>query len=159
MAIFKEMLGSGVDHIEKGVSDFDSWSKLMVDDLGPKVRPFLRDIMEWSIVLTCNKAEKSHQKTNCWDFQRCGREAEGARAKELGICPAYLEINLDGIHEGKNGGRACWIVDRTKCGGRIKRTFVPKFIICRLCDFRKSVIHEESKNFIVSDDFMKMLIR
>jgi hypothetical protein len=35
MAIFKEMLEIGVNHLENSVSNFDSWSKLMIDVLGP----------------------------------------------------------------------------------------------------------------------------
>jgi hypothetical protein len=158
MAIFKEMLARGVYHIENSVSDFATWSKLMIVDLGPNVKPYLRDIMEWSNVLAHKKAEASHLKRNCWDYYRCGKQAEGDHGKKHDVCPAYLETKLNGVHNGMNGGRACWIVADTMCGGRIKRTLVPKFIVCNLCDFKKTVISEESQNFVVSDDFMKMLI-
>jgi len=26
---------------------------------------------------------------NCWEFMKCGREKGGAKATDLGICPAY----------------------------------------------------------------------
>jgi len=28
---------------------------------------------------------------NCWEFKKCGREKGGAKAKELGLWPAYLK--------------------------------------------------------------------
>lgn len=158
MAIFKEIVTIGVYHIENGTRNFSSWSKLMIDDLGPKIQPHLKDIMEWSVVLAHKNAALSTLKRNCWDYYGCEREAKGNSGKDSDVCPACLEAKLNGIHGGRNGGRACWIVKGTTCGSRIKRMFVPKFIICELCDFKKSVMDEESKNFIVSDDFMKMLI-
>lgn len=158
MAILKEMLAVGAYYIEHGVSNFDSWSKLMIDDFGTNARPFLKNVMEWSIVMAHKKEERLHVKRNCWDFCGCGKQGDGNHGEEPGICPAFLETKLNGIHGGKNGGRACWMVAGTKCGSRIKRIFVPKFIVCKICDFRKTVIHEESQNFVVSDDFMKMLL-
>jgi len=158
MAIFKEMVKIGVYHIQNGVSNFASWSNLMIHELGPNVQPHLKDIMEWSIVLAHKKAETSPLKRNCWDYYRCRRQAKDDDGKEHDVCPVYLETKLNGVHDGKNGGRACWVVAGTKCGGRIKRIVVPKFIACKVCDFKKTVIREESKNFIVSDDFMKMFI-
>lgn len=158
MSLFKEMLETGVNHVEAGAINFDAWSALMIDDLGPKVRPYLRDIMEWSVVLAHKGRDTSPLKLNCWDFFHCDKQAAGIDEKHAHVCPACLEAKLNGIHGGKNGGRACWVVKGTKCGGRITRTFIPKFIICRLCEFRRIVINEESSDFIVSDDFMKMLI-
>ena len=155
MAIFKKMLEMGVYHIENNTSNFAIWSKLMIDDLGPNVKPYLRDIMEWSIVLAHKKTEASYLKRNCWDYYRCGKQSNG---KKHDVCPAYLETKLNGVHDGKNGGRACWVVAGTKCGGIVKRTLIPKFIVCKLCDFKEIVMSEESHNFIVSDDFMKMLV-
>ena len=26
---------------------------------------------------------------NCWEFMKCGREADGRKVGELGVCPAY----------------------------------------------------------------------
>jgi hypothetical protein len=158
MGILKEMVARGSYYIETGTADLDSWSKLMIDDLGPNVKPYLKDIMEWSIVLAHKKADASNLKRNCWDYYRCRKQSEGNHVKEHDVCPAYFETKLHGIHDGKNGGRACWIVAGTKCGGRIKRTLVPKFIVCKLCGFKKIVISEESQNFVVSDDFMKNLM-
>ncbi len=158
MGILKEMVAIGAYYVESGVSDFDSWSKLMIDDLGPNVRPCLKDIMEWSVVMAHQRDNSSHLKKNCWEYYKCGKLAESNHGKEFGGCPAYREIQLNGIHGGKNGGRVCWIISGTKCGGRIKRTFIPKSMVCKFCDFKKIVIHEERHNFIVSDEFMKMLI-
>ena len=42
-------------------------------------------------------------KQNCWEVKKCGREPNGAKAVELGVCVAASEIKVNGIHSGKNG--------------------------------------------------------
>jgi HD-GYP domain-containing protein (c-di-GMP phosphodiesterase class II) len=64
---------------------------------------------------------------NCWEFMRCGREVGGAKAGELGVCPAYPDH-----------GRHCARVAGTLCGGEIQGTFARKFGNCRKCRFYMS---------------------
>ncbi len=55
------------------------------------------------------------KKLNCWEMKNCGREPGGAHANNLGICSATVETRLDGIHDGRNAGRSCWVVAGTPC--------------------------------------------
>ena len=55
-------------------------------------------------------------KTNCWEFKNCGREPEGVKVHELGVCPATVEERLDGTNLGRKGGRPCWAVAGSMCG-------------------------------------------
>ncbi len=89
-------------------------------------------------------------KINCWEFKQCGREQGGRRAAELGVCPAAIDGRLDGIHEGKNAGRACWIMAGTLCGGQVQGTFANKFKNCEVCDFYKTVKLSEGGEFHLS---------
>lgn len=89
------------------------------------------------------------KKKNCWEFKNCGRQPGGGREKELGICKAAMETRLDGVHGGKNAGRACWVVAGTLCGGQVQGTFAKKYGNCEVCDFYKSVREEEGPNFVV----------
>ena len=57
---------------------------------------------------------------NCWEFKKCGREPGGAKVAELGECPAASYRILDGQNHGTNGGRMCWLVDKTLCGAKIQ---------------------------------------
>jgi hypothetical protein len=50
-------------------------------------------------------------KQNCWEYKKCGREPNGLKALELGICPASTEKKIDKVNSGKNGGRACWALN------------------------------------------------
>lgn len=59
-------------------------------------------------------------KLNCWQVKKCGREPGGAKTAELGICPAAAEVALSGTNGGKNGGRACWAIAGTLCGGKVQ---------------------------------------
>jgi hypothetical protein len=80
----------------------------------------------------------------------CGREPGGRRAQEIGICPASVEIRLDGVHDGTNAGRSCWMIAGTLCGGDIQGTFAKKYKNCSACEFYSRVREEESPYFQLS---------
>lgn len=96
-------------------------------------------------------------KKNCWEFKGCGREPGGSRVGEDGICPATTTDKLNGVHEGKNAGRACWVVAGTYCGGIVQGTFAKKFDNCVKCDFYNKVKAEETPNFQLSATLIGML--
>lgn len=82
-------------------------------------------------------------KLNCWEFKRCGRQPGGARVSELGVCPAATETRVDGVNGGANGGRCCWVIVGTLCGGQVQGSFVTKVSSCLKCDFNNQVVMEE----------------
>ena len=90
------------------------------------------------------------KKKNCWQFKKCGREAGGVKVKELGTCPASMEHKLHGIHGGDHGGRACWVIVGTFCGGEEQGTFAQKYHNCEKCDFYQAVKKEEGLQFKLS---------
>jgi CRP-like cAMP-binding protein len=83
------------------------------------------------------------ERQNCWEYMKCGRQPEGDKVAELGICAAATDTSYDGIHSGKCGGRICWAVAGTFCGGRAQGSFVDKRGTCLNCDFYKMVQEEE----------------
>jgi hypothetical protein len=87
------------------------------------------------------------KKLNCWEFNKCGREPGGLHADEQGLCPATTEQRLNGVHGGKNAGRACWIVGMTLCNGKIQGSFAKKYDDCLECDFFLKVREEERENY------------
>ncbi|HWR58880.1 MAG TPA: hypothetical protein VN328_08335 [Thermodesulfovibrionales bacterium] len=89
-------------------------------------------------------------KKNCWEFKSCGREPGGKSTKELGVCPATTDKRLHGIHDGRNAGRACWVIAGTMCGGKIQGTFAQKYENCGSCDFYQTVRAEERGNHKLS---------
>ncbi len=82
---------------------------------------------------------------NCWQYVSCGREPGGASAGRLGVCPVTTDTRLDGVHGGKNAGRACWVIagsfskeaEETAPAGHRKD--------CASCDFYKAVHNEEGR--------------
>ncbi len=86
-------------------------------------------------------------KLNCWQYKKCGREVGGIKVNELGTCPTAVTRALDGIHDGQNAGRSCWIVAGTLCGGKIQGTFAAKFSNCETCDFYQAVKKEEGLKY------------
>lgn len=96
-------------------------------------------------------------KKNCWEVKGCGREPGGIKAKELGTCSAALNEKLDGVHGGRNAGRACWVVAGTLCGGIVQGTFAQKFNTCEKCEFYANVRGEEAHSFILSASLLGRL--
>lgn len=97
------------------------------------------------------------KKLNCWEYNRCGREQDGARAAEFGTCPASTERKLHGIHGGENAGRACWVVEGTLCDGKKQGSFSKKYDACMACDFCRKVRDEEKSGWYPSASLFMML--
>ncbi|XCN75301.1 MAG: two-CW domain-containing protein [Candidatus Electrothrix aestuarii] len=72
---------------------------------------------------------------NCWEFKKCGREPGGKNVSKHGVCPAAAESRADGIHQGKNGGRCCWIISDSYCKINKNGGLTGKFLDCRRCEF------------------------
>jgi len=83
------------------------------------------------------------QKLNCWEIKKCGREPGGVKTEELGICPAASDSSSNGLNGGKNGGRLCWAIAGTFCGGKVQGDFAQKQVSCMSCEVFKQVKHEE----------------
>ncbi len=88
-------------------------------------------------------------KQNCWELKRCGREPGGAKVAELGACPAATDTSGDGVNEGRNGGRICWAVAGTLCGGKVQGSYAEKKTSCMTCDFFRLVKEEEADRFML----------
>lgn len=83
---------------------------------------------------------------NCWEVMDCGREPGGRNTFLHGVCPATIDERADGIHDGKNGGRCCWVVASTYLsedtfGCRCKEGFIK----CHECDFYNMIRKEDTE--------------
>ena len=94
---------------------------------------------------------------NCWEFKECGRETGGENVAEFGVCPAYEEARLNGVHGGRNAGRSCWVIAGTFCGDKVQGTFAQKEKTCLVCDFYKTVRKEEKEDFQMSGLLVKTI--
>ena len=96
-------------------------------------------------------------KKNCWEFKKCGREKGGVKSIELGICPASSEERVNGMNEGTNGGRICWVLAGTLCKGEIQGTFALKLENCLKCDFYKQVSEEDGRQYQNTNKVLDLL--
>ena len=89
-------------------------------------------------------------KKNCWEVKNC---------KDKENCPAFNEKKLNNIHGGYNGGRTCWIIAGTMCGGEVQGRFAQKTATCLACEFYNKVFKEESKDkgFKGSTELLKII--
>jgi len=69
----------------------------------------------------------------------CGREPGGEKANELGVCPAADSPAFEGLYQGKNAGRACWLVAGTFCNSRTQGSFAKKRTSCKSCRFYQQI--------------------
>jgi CheY-like chemotaxis protein len=57
MGVFKRLVLTGVHHLKNGATDYEEWSRRMLLDFGPAIKPFLRDIMKWSRIVPTREAD------------------------------------------------------------------------------------------------------
>ena len=96
-------------------------------------------------------------KLNCWEYKKCGRQPNGPKAAELGVCPAASEKRVNGMNHGTNGGRSCWALAGTLCGGIIQGTFATKLSNCLKCEFYQLVGQEEGAEHHSSKEILALL--
>ncbi len=99
------------------------------------------------------------RKQNCWEVMKCGKETVGNDSffSEDGTCPASTELYMDGVNDGKNAGRACWVVAGTFCGDEVQGDNVSKIKTCLECEFYRHVQEEEGDKFITSSELTEMV--
>jgi hypothetical protein len=94
---------------------------------------------------------------NCWEAKKCGREPGGAKVAQLGVCPAASERRVHGMNHGTNGGRVCWLIAGTLCGGVVQGTFASKLANCLKCEFYQAVGKEEGAGLANARDVLSRL--
>ena len=88
-------------------------------------------------------------KKNCWELKNCGRENGGSKASEMGVCTAASDKSTNGFNDGTNGGRFCWAVAGTLCGGEVQGTYAEKQATCISCDVFRQIKTEEGRAFVM----------
>lgn len=83
----------------------------------------------------------SDKKVNCWEYMKCSRGPE----QETAICPAASDRSFNGMNDGINAGRSCWLVAGTACKGSPSGIFAKGFKTCRNCDFFKKIHAQNSR--------------
>ena len=96
------------------------------------------------------------KKLNCWEYKKCGREPGGISVESLGVCPAASDTSFETINSGICGGRFCWAVAGTFCGGEVQGSFAQKRDFCFNCDFYK-LVHEEEGTANLSTKFSRFV--
>lgn len=89
----------------------------------------------------------SKELLNCWEIKSCGRGPGGEKIGEHGVCPAASESIHDGLNRGVRGGRICWAVAGTFCGGKVQGLFAEKIDSCVSCEVFQLVTAEEGEKF------------
>ncbi len=158
MILLKTMLCSGVYYLERGVSDPGTWSRLMRLEFGTVVEPHLPELRQDSLALMYRRAGPRPGRQNCWEFRNCRESRGGGPPSLTGDCPAATECRVDGVHGGRNAGRCCWVVERTRCDGAVQANPEEKRRCCGSCLFIDAVRREEGPHLIVGDDHLVHLI-
>jgi len=96
-------------------------------------------------------------KRNCWEVLRCGREPGGGMVGAFGVCPAAAARRLDGINDGRNGGRACWAVAGTYCDGSVQGSYAAKAQGCVKCHFYIQVCDDQGEDVVTTNGILERL--
>lgn len=97
------------------------------------------------------------KKMNCWEYKKCGHELGGVNSQKPGVCPCAMEARLNGAHQGKWAGRACWVVSSTLCNGARQGRFGEKYGTCVTCGFYRQVRLEEGLHYILPPVLLERL--
>jgi hypothetical protein len=98
-----------------------------------------------TISLDNRKRSETEMRKNCWEVTQCGREPGGKGVELLGVCPAAMKEESDGINHGRAAGRLCWSVEGTLSTGAIG----VKFMKCLKCSFFQTVESQEGRFFVL----------
>ncbi|MDH5402025.1 MAG: hypothetical protein OEZ01_12690 [Candidatus Heimdallarchaeota archaeon] len=88
-------------------------------------------------------------KLTCWEFKKCGREPNGLKVDEFGVCPAAVADSNIPMNDTCGAGRSCWTIANTFCDNKVQGIFASKLVDCMVCDFFKEVKKEEGKDFVL----------
>ncbi len=91
------------------------------------------------------KEREIDRPVNCWQYMSCGREPGGASVDRLGVCPVTTDTRFDGVHGGKNAGRACWVIAGSFAKDAQETAGVSGRKDCTACNFYKAVQNEEGR--------------
>jgi len=114
--------------------------------------------MQNALVIKYRKAGPQPQKQNCWEFHDCKRHGDGKGPAPYEVCPAATECRLDSIHGGRFGGRSCWLVMDTLCGGEVQKSPEDKRRHCEACSFADLVRREEGDERMISEESLDLIM-
>jgi hypothetical protein len=104
------------------------------------------------------KERKIEKPVNCWQYMSCGREPGGAHTDLFGVCPASTDNRLDGVHGGKNAGRACWAIAGSFTKDGDEMALAGGHRDCAACDFYNAVQQEEGRYTWPTAFLQKLLV-
>ena len=84
---------------------------------------------------------------NCWDHKGCGFGPQSGKKSGCQVCPAASHKNADGFLGGENGGRSCYFIMGTLCGGVGAQTEEEKHERCLDCTFFHTLQAKHGKSF------------
>lgn len=129
MRILTESRGSHFDPML--IDTFAGIADPLYEEISGADDKLLEDKLDGLIDRYFSAGFQESARLNCWEFMKCGREVGGAKAQELGICPAYPDH-----------GRHCAHIVGTLCGGEVQGSFARKFINCLKCPFFRSTHYD-----------------
>ncbi len=75
--------------------------------------------------------------------------------REESDLPTASTISSNGTNDGKNGGRICWAIAGTFCGGTVQGDFAKKQASCMACDVFKQIKAEQGPEFKMLKSIME----
>lgn len=140
----------GLFHLKNGISDYHDWTEKLIEEFGSKIQSQLKYIRKWSVALKESAINGNYKvRLNCWQFMGCKFNNNFINIRMLNnndseTCPVLFNEKYNGINNGLNAGRICWLVLNTRCYGYLQKDYCQKIMICSTCEFYNLVKEEES---------------
>jgi hypothetical protein len=67
------------------------------------------------------------------------------------------EARANGINGGTNGGRSCWAIAGSLCGGKVQGSYATKLGNCLQCDFFNEVRRQQADKFVSSREILNLV--
>ena len=80
---------------------------------------------------------------NCWEYNHCDGGWDDLDTAGSVACPVLLFTSADGLNHGTNGGRICWSIAGSFCGGTSEGKLARERFSCMSCNFYSLVEQEE----------------
>lgn len=156
MGIIKQISISGAFYFQHGIRNRDLLKRMLLHEYGFSAAFMIDDLLRWSRELSDEYRLRGSPKPNCWEVLGCTGLMENKPGRKC-LCPALTAKELDSLHGGLHGGRACWAVDGTFCNEKPQGSHIEKQEDCGNCGFKVSVRTSEGSLFLETDMLISIL--
>ena len=103
------------------------------------------------------KGIRTNGETQLLEIQEVWQATRWIEGRRVRCVSRGKRNQTNGVNDGKNGGRACWAIAGTLCGGQVQGSFASKLSNCMQCEFYQLVGQEQGAEHESSKMILRLL--